>query len=144
MTLLKTKLIELKFEGYTYRQISEAVGGRPSEGYIKRLFARDGTLYIPYLEFQQTMSKRMLKESRKKFQKKLAIIPPLLDDMLQACLKEHKDRRALRIACEIADRAGAVSWRDPRFDLRVEEQLVQSKREELMWKPHYKGRRSDE
>lgn len=111
MTPYERKAIELKYEGHTYRQISQAIGGKLSEGSLKNLFMVDGRLYLPYLQFEAERNKMMEQEARQAFKKDLNFAAKIMRTILQQALKRKDFKLALETIKEQMDRAGFVVTR---------------------------------
>ncbi len=102
------KAIELKYNGQTYKEIEKSLGGKISEGVLKKLFATDGTLYIPYLQFEGEMNQWAQENTKKDYQRMAAYTAKIQRTILQKALKQGDLRLAFDILKDINDRAGLV------------------------------------
>ncbi len=131
MNLYHQKAIELKYQGLTYAEISETIGGKIKAERLRHLFANDGTLHLEYLRYESKMNAFKEDETKESFKHDLTIAPTLMRGMLQRALKRHDDRLAFQILREQMDRAGFVVTRSVAVDRHKEDQRKPQSYEEF-------------
>lgn len=105
------KAIELKYKGHTYREISKAIGGRISEGVLRKYFTIDGKLYIPYLTFEAAQNSFREEDIRTQFKRQAQRVYRIWDSLIQKALEAGDYQLAFNITKEQLDRAGIVTVR---------------------------------
>lgn len=120
MTIYDLKAIELRYQGQTYRQISKALGGKISEGVLRKLFMVDGRLYLPYLEYEAKMNNSNEEEARSRYKKMLGWSWKMQQDLLKKAIKAGDFRLAFDIIKDMNDRGGLVVIR--KSEVNVTEQ----------------------
>lgn len=108
MTLLHRKAIELKYKGYTYREISQALGGKISENTLKMYFAEDGMLFLDYIEYEAEQNKWGIENAQKEFKRLGSSVPRRMQSLYKLALKKGNYDLCFKIMADMADRAGMV------------------------------------
>lgn len=108
--------IELKYEGFSYEQISEKMGGKFTTGTLGQYFHKDGILYIPYLQYEAEQNKKRMEDGRTLLQKEVPKAIKVLIDALSNSQFMGKDDRSVELAEKILDRAGLTVIQRARID----------------------------
>lgn len=108
MNLYHHKAIELKYQGYNYREISKTIGGKISEGGLRNYFAVDGKLYMAYLEYEAEQTGFRDEETRNEFRRQASYAGKVMQSILERSLRRGNDKLAFEILKEQLDRAGIV------------------------------------
>lgn len=108
MNKFEMKAIELHYEGASYREISQAIGGRLTEKVLKNYFSIGGRLYLPYLEYEGRQNKERQQGISSRMRAKLSYLDKVMDSLLQGALKRKDYKLAFEIVKEQMDRAGFV------------------------------------
>lgn len=129
MNKLHQQAIELKYEGKTYQEISDLLDGKFTLGTLKKYFAYDGVLHLPYLEYEAEHNQWNEQEIRKEFQRMTMYSAKIMKDLLQGSLVSHDFRLTLKILKEIMDRAGITVQR--MSEAQMEEEAMDTSEEAI-------------
>lgn len=121
MTIYHKKAIELKYRGYTYREISKHLNGKLSEDALKRCFQMDGSLYFDYLEYEAQQNKWTDENSRQDYKRLAAHTSKIQQSLLKQAIKSGDYRLAWDIIKDINDRAGLVVVRKSEVNVETKE-----------------------
>lgn len=108
MTIYERKAIELRYRGYTYPQIHKAVGGKISVSGLKKKFATDGNLFIPFMEYIAKQEDYIEDKVRAEFKDQAKYASRIQRSLLQKALKKGDIALANTIVKDMLDRAGVV------------------------------------
>lgn len=103
------KAIELKYNGYTYGEMSKTMGNKIASGTLRNWFSHGGKLHVPYLQFVEQMDQITTDDVVKEFKRDAARAPVMFRSLYQLAVKAKDYTLAYRIACEQLDRAGIVT-----------------------------------
>lgn len=140
MTIYHQKAIQLKYEGQTYRQISQAIGGKISAGTLQNYFSDSGMLRLPYLEYEARQNHFREGEVRNDFKRQASYASKIMNGVLQKALKKGDMRLVFDILKEQLDRAGIVSVQKKEMTQRAKGNTYREpKTEEEMLAMYAKG-----
>lgn len=108
MNIFHRKAIELKYKGYTYREISKAIGGKITEKSLRSYFTEGGLLHFDYCEYEAEQNKWGLDEARKEYKRLGATVPKQLRSLYKVAWKNHQYDLCLKILQEMNGQAGMV------------------------------------
>lgn len=108
MTIYHDKAIQLKYEGYTYAEISKMLGGKISVNTLEHLFMRDGVLYIPYQEYRAKMEKWSEDKAREDLKREASYGGQILKEILAQAMAVGNLELALATVKTILGLAGIV------------------------------------
>lgn len=111
MNIFHQKAIVLKYHGNSYKEISKAIGGKLSEGVLRRYFSYDGMLHIPYLEFEAKQNQWSEEDARQEIKRMATYAAKIMKILLRKSLETHNWRLAFDILKDILDRAGITAIR---------------------------------
>lgn len=118
MTIYQQRAIELKYKGYTYREISKSMDGKISESMLAKYFKVDGKLYLPYLEYEARMNNWNEETAKTQYKSMLGWTWKMQQQLLKQAFKV-KDYRLVRdIINDINDRAGFVVVRKSQVNVK--------------------------
>lgn len=100
------KAIELRYKGYSYNAIEEALGFKFSISTLQKYFMFGGMLHVPYLQFCQKMDQLTIDDVRKELKRDAAYAPKLIRGILQKALKQGNLELAYKIITDYLDRTG--------------------------------------
>jgi hypothetical protein len=106
LNLKDEQILFLKYKKFTYREISQALGGKISEDMLKQHFCKEGRLYEPFLRYKKELDKMSYEVMTNTFRKTAPIAVMMMKDLLQKSLQEGKLRLTFNIINGILDRAG--------------------------------------
>jgi|SRR5581483_3561340 len=122
MNVYHKKAIELRYKGYTTKEIEKALGGKLTKGTLDNYFAYDGKLYLPFLDFQARQDKFIEEDVRSEFKSQAKYAPKIMNTILQQALKAHDYIAALHIVKEQLDRAGLVTIKKSEVNVKDDQQ----------------------
>lgn len=106
MDSIHQQAIELKYQGLTHQEISDALGGKLTKGTLDVYFSRDGLLSFPYLEYQAKQNDQRVSEGKDTLKKEALNATQAIVEVMQNARKQGKDTIVLKSAQAILDRAG--------------------------------------
>ncbi len=106
MNNLYQSAIELRYEGLTYREISEKLGNGLSELTLRHYFARDGQLHDTYEEYEDDQNKLRCKEAKTLLRRETIHAARALINTLNRAEEKEDYALILKVAAMILDRSG--------------------------------------
>lgn len=123
--------IEMKYEGKTYQEISDALKKAIPAGTIANWFMETGRLYIEYLKYETYQNKKRSEACINIFKKEAENASKVIIQALANALKKQDYDKAVEYAEKILDRGGNVIVKktedapvDPSTRKLTDEQLI--------------------
>lgn len=133
-------VIVLKYEGYTYEQIAEAIKNRFTAGTLRNYFSKDGILYIQYLEYEAAQNKSRQSEARQIFERETANAAKVIIGALADAIKKKDHTKSVALAEKILDRGNIpvirrIEGDDPRGERGISDEELDRSLERLGLNP---------
>ena len=120
MNRFQHKAIEMKHQGYTYKEIADALEGKVSWHTIESWFRQNGILFIEYRQYVARMEEYALSEARERIKLSASIGGELLDELLKQAMESGDLHLAFKIVVKQLTLAGIV---EPKSQPEPTEQL---------------------
>lgn len=120
MNIYEKKAIELRYMGYTYPKIAEAIGNKISISTLRQWFMMGGRLYHDYLSYQDQQDKFTEEDVRSQFKKAARHGVKVMETILQKALAKGDYKLALEVVKEQMDRGGVVTVRQSKVNIEDE------------------------
>lgn len=119
-----TLMIELRYQGKTYQEIANAINREFKKNYsaqtLRRRFAMDGTLYLPYQEYAAKQEEFVEEDIRNRYKAMAGWADKVMRSLVQGAIKKGDLATAHRILQDINDRAGVVVIRKSQINIKEE------------------------
>ena len=113
MNHFQQKAIEMKYQGYTYKEIADAMGNKVSWHTIESWFRHGGMLDFDYHHYVARVLEKRIDEAREDIKKSAAIGGELLDELLKQSMQSGDLHLAFKIVVKQLALAGIV---EPKYN----------------------------